>query len=279
MRAVLILTAIFAVSGAGQQPAQELRIIKQALRQFEDGPVVSAGQTFGAGETLFFSFQVQGYKVSEERRIDLHWTVDVVDSDGVKVVETAEKDLQAGLSDEDKDWAPVVRHTFMIPPIVLPGSFKLTAKVQDRIGKRDATAELTLPIRARAVEVSDTLAARNFRFVRSEENPAPVRDAAFRPGDTVWARFDIVGYKFGERNGINVEYRIGVANPDGKVLFTQPEPAVEQKESFYPQKYVPGVVSVTTQKNTPAGEYVLVLTLGDKVGNQVAEEKHSFRLQ
>jgi len=275
MRAVFAVAVLF----AGASAAQELRIVSPALRQYDGGPVMTAGQTLGPGETVFFSFRVGGFKVSPESRVDLHWSIDVLDSDGVKLVETMEKDIRTDLSAEDKEWMPIVRQSFMIPPIVLPGQYKLIAKVNDRLAAKDAAEEITLTVRGRTVEPSDKLVARNFRFVHSEEDPVAMREPVFRQGDTVWARFEMTGYKFGDSNRIDVSYNIAIANSEGKVLFEQPGTATEQRESFYPQKYVPGVVSVTTQKNTPAGEYFLVLRLKDAVGNQTAEERHAFRLE
>jgi hypothetical protein len=282
MRAFFALAVLAGLAGAQQQPApqpKELRIVKPALRQYEDGPVLTPNQPFGPGETVFFTFQIAGFQVSPESQISLHWIVDVADAAGVKLVETAQKDVIAKLSQEDKDWMPIARHTFEIPPIILPGTYKITAKVEDRLSKRTAASETTLNVRGRKVEPSETLTARNFRFLRSEESNVALDPAVYRPGDTVWARFDIVGYKFGDRNALNVEYGIAVANADGKVLFQQPGAATEERESFYPQKYVPGVVSLTTQKNTASGEYLLVLMLRDHVANTSVEKKHPFRLE
>lgn len=253
--------------------------MRPALRQYEDGPVMAASQTLGPGETVFFSFQVGGYRRSPEGRVNLHWSVDVLDAEGVKLVESVERDIDTDLSAEDKEWMPIGRHTFMIPPIVPPGPYRLVVKVNDRLAGSEAKEEITLMVRGREVAPSDTLVARNFRFLHSEDDPVPMREPVYRRGDTIWARFEIAGYKFGERNGIDVTYGIAVADAEGKVLFEQPEAAAEQKESFYPQKYVPGVVSVTTQKNTNPGEYFLVLTLRDAVGGQTAEERHGFRLE
>lgn len=275
MRAVVALAALL----CGAAAAQELRIVKPALRQYEDGPVMAASQTLGPGETVFFSFQVGGYKLSPERRVNLHWSVDVLDSGGVKLVESMEKDLDTDLSAEDKEWMPIARHTFMIPPIVPPGPYRLVVKVNDKLVGVEAKEEITLTVRGREVAPSDTLVARNFRFLHSEDDRVPMREPVYRQGDTVWARFEIAGYKFGERNSLSVTYGIAVADSEGKVLFEQPEAAAEHKESFYPQKYVPGVVSVTTQKNTTPGQYFLVLTLRDAVGAQTAEERHGFRLE
>ncbi len=264
---------------AQAQPPKSLTIVKPALRQYEDGPAVVPPATFGAGETVFFTFQVSGYKVSPDQAFDLAWSVEVADPDGVPLVELTAKDLQSKLSPEDKNWMPIMRHSFMIPPIVLPGTYHATAVVKDRLGAQETRAEVPFVVRARKVEPSAALVTRNFRYVRSEEDPAVAPGGVYRPGDTVWARFDIIGYKFGERNRIHVEYGVAVADAAGKVLFQQPQAAVEEKETFYPQKYVPGIVSLTTQKNTRPGEYLLTLFLRDEVGKQAVEEKHPFRLE
>ena len=51
-------------------------------------------------------------------------------------------------------------------------------------------------------------------------------------------KFDITGFKYGEKNRIDVSYTTSFLSPVGKVLWTQPEPAVEQSESFYPKRFV-----------------------------------------
>lgn len=274
------LALLVTIAAAAQQPAaSELRIVKPALRQYEDGPALPSNQTVSAGETLYFSFQVLGYKTAEERQYHLRWTVDVVDSQGVRLDETVTRDMEGKLSAEDKEWVPAVQRSFMVPPLVLPGEYKVIATVEDVLAKRSAKAEVTFRVRGRDIAPSETLTTRNFRFLRAEEDATALNPASYRAGDTVWARFDIVGFKHGERNRMQVSYGIAIALADGKTLFSQPEAATEQNEGFYPQKYVPGVVSVTTQQNTQRGEYVLVLTLRDLVGNQVTEEKHSFRVE
>jgi hypothetical protein len=264
---------------AQQPPAAELRIVKTALRQYEDGPALPASQSVSAGGTLNFTFQVQGYKTGGERQYHLRWSVEVVDPDGVPLDETVARDLEGKLSAEDKDWMPIVRRSFMVPPLVLPGVYTVKAKVEDVLAKRAAAAEVTFRVRGRDIAPSEMLTTRNFRFLRAEEDINPMNPAVYRAGDTVWARFDIVGFKHGERNRMQVSYGIAIALAGGKALFSQEEAATEQNEGFYPQKYVPGVVSVTTQKNTQRGEYLLILTLRDLVGNQATEEKHPFRVE
>ena len=70
---------------------------------------------------------------------------------------------------------------------------------------------------------------RNLRFYRTEDdsNP-PLSIAAYRPGDTVWARFDITGFKFAEGNRRDVAYTVTVTAPGGRVMLAPREPSVDQ---------------------------------------------------
>jgi len=144
-----------------------------------------------------------------------------------------------------------------------------------------AAAELPIPlkVRAREVEPSDTLVVRNFRFYRDEDGNQPAANAAFKPGDGVFARFDIIGYKFGEKNKVEVQYVTSVIAPGGKVMWTQPEPAVEQSSSFYPQRYVPAAMGINLQKTIRPGEYAIGVQVKDAVGGQAYESKFTFTIE
>jgi hypothetical protein len=95
----------------------------------------------------------------------------------------------------------------------------------------------------------------------------------------LWARFDIVGYKFGDNNRYSVDYELAVEDSTGKRLFAQPEAAAELHESFYPQSVVPGELSLSLDKNVVPASYTLVVTLHDKIGDQSWEERRTFQVQ
>ena len=59
----------------------------------------------------------------------------------------------------------------------------------------------------RNVAPSDTLTVRNFHFYRSEDEPEPLAKAGVSAGRRGVGRFDIIGYKFGEGNRIDVQLR------------------------------------------------------------------------
>jgi hypothetical protein len=261
------------------EPTRQLAIVNPTLRQYEGGPPISPGETFSTGDTIFFTFQIRGYQASPESKMDLLYRVEAQDPDGVRLAEPVKQQIQGELSPQDKDWMPTVRQSVEIPPLALPGIYRVLIEVEDRLAKREAKTQLDIPIRGRKVEPSQALVVRNFRFLRSEEDRDPLRAAVYRPGDAVWARFEITGFRYGDNNRIHVEYDISVVGPSGKVMFTQPQAAVEQGESLYPKKYLPGVLSLNMDRKVTAGEYAIVLTLRDQVGNQAQESRHEFRVE
>src|SRR5262249_55288708 len=128
-------------------------------------------------------------------------------------------------------------------------------------------------------EPSDTLVVRNFHFYRNEDSTQPLEKSAYKPGDGVWARFDLTGYKYGEHNNIDVSYVTSVIAPGGKVLWTQPEAATEQSESFYPKRYVAAAMGINLQKNIKPGEYTIAVQAKDAVGGQTVESKFTFTIE
>ncbi len=272
---LLLLSSPSASLAAG---APQLTIFEPTLRESEGGPPIRSNFIYITGETVFFTFQIRGYQVSAESKVDIHYRIDAVDPRAVRLMETIEKDIQAEVAPEDKNWMPIVRQSFLIPPLAEPGTYKVLVAVEDRIGKREAKAEAPFLVRGRKVEPSNTLVARNFRFLRAEDDPEPLDIAAYRPGDMLWARFEMIGFQYGENNRVHVEYGVSVLDAAGKVLFSEPQAAVEQDESFYPKRYLPGILSLDLAKARP-GNYVLALALRDQIGHQTAESKHEFKVE
>ena len=119
---------------------------------------------------------------------------------------------------------------------------------------------------------------RNFRFLRNEDDALPLRPATYRPGTTLWAKFDIAGYQFGEKNKLSVSYGLAILGPDGKQLFVQEEAASEEKESFYPQRWVPGGLSLNLDKNVAPANYTLVVMVRDKLKGESTELRELFEV-
>jgi hypothetical protein len=167
----------------------------------------------------------------------------------------------------------------MVPAFAPSGTYHIPVKVHDEVAGTEATVELEFRVRGHEVEPSDKLIARNFELLRSEEDKVPFDPAIYHPGDTLWARFDITGFQFGEKNRFSVDYGLAIVNAAGEQMFAQLVAAEDSSESFYPQRYVPGVLSLNLDKNVPQGSYTLVVIVHDKVGNQKMETRAKFRVE
>jgi hypothetical protein len=264
----------------GAEP-KPLGIERIALSQFEDGPTVPAGYVFVPGEAIFFSFHVSGYKSvgDEGPRVSLAYTIEVQDPAGVPVIEAQSGNVDTNLDPEDRNWMPKVRLTIGIPPWAPSGEYRIQIGLRDRVAQTLARGQASFRVKGRDVEPSATLVVRSFQFYRGEEDRDPMAVAAYRPGDTLWARFDITGYKFGPKNAFEVGYGLAVLRPGGEALFRQPDAAVEKRESFYPRRYLPAAISLNLEKNMKPGQYTLVVLVSDKVGGQTVESKQVFTVE
>jgi hypothetical protein len=268
-----------------------LQLLAAGVRQIEDGPPVPPGTTFVPGETVYYSVQVTGYTAisgaapgttpadQDTRKVRLNYKMDAFDPKGVKVVETIESILDTTISQQDKEWKPKVRSEILLPTFAPPGEYKVVTTVTDDVSKSSASSETRFEVVGRSVESSAELTIRNFGFYRSEDDVKPIATAAYRAGDTLFARFDMVGFRFGERNTIDLSYDVAVLNPDGKEIYSQPNAAVEKSFSFYPKPFVPGGMNLSLQPNMRKGDYTVVLAIHDLIGRQNYETRQSFSVE
>jgi hypothetical protein len=274
--------------GAGLLPAcwGALAVDRMALHQFEDGPMLGSNYEFLPGETAYFSCRLAGFQTfvkdkdrEDNRTVKLAWDLRVTDPAGILIDKPAQGRIEAELVREDKNWIPKFLVSFVIPPFAPGGSYRITAHIRDEVASQEITGTLELRVRGHAVEPSDTIAAHNFRFLRAEDDSGGLTSPIYRPGDTLWARFDIIGFKLGDGNKYTVDYGLAIENPDGKQLFSQPEAAEDNGESFYPKRYIPGVLSLHLDATVAKGAYVLVVILRDQIGQQLKEERQPFQIE
>ena len=259
--------------------ANPLKIVDAHVHQIEGGPPVPAGVTFVPAETVYVSFQVEGYRVSPDSKVHLTYKIETFDPKGIKIVEPVESSVDEALAPEDKNWKPKVRQSMAIPPIAPPGNYRVSIRVTDDLDHDSATQDTTFAVSGVEIPASPTLNVANFGFFRREEDPEPLKIAAYRPGAALWAKFNIVGYKFGEGNSIEVSYGVAVLSSSGKTLYSQPQAAIEKSFSFYPKPYVPGSMNLSLQSNMRPGEYAILLTVHDAIGRQNYETKQVFRVE
>lgn len=252
--------------------------MRPVISQFEDGPAIEGSQAFQPGELIFFSFQTENFKTSPAGKIELTGHVEVFDPKGVPLATKDEIALGATVSEEDKTWKPKLRSQIQIPTLVPSGKYTIKFDVTDLQSKQSSKGETTFTIRGRSVEHTAVLSVRNLAFYRTQEDENALLNAAYRPGDLLWVRFDITGYKYGEQNSIDVAYDVAVYRGNGQSLFSQEDAAVERSQAFYPQPWVPAEFNLTLQSTMSEGPYTLVITARDATGKQTATAQAEFRI-
>jgi hypothetical protein len=259
--------------------AGPLRIIHVGVRQIEDGPAVGDRVKFVPGETVYVSFDVENYTRTKDESVSISWIVDAADPKGVPIVPPAPGKKQANLTPEDKDWLPRIRQSIAVPSPAPGGDYSVHIQITDENSKQTAVADTKFTVSGAEFIPVKALELRSFGFYRTEDEPQPLMTATYSSGDTMFARFQIVGYKYGPQNAIEVTYGISIVSPEGKVLYTQ-DPAVEEKSAaFYPRPYIDSNMNLSLKPGTKAGEYTLVITAHDKIGHQDVEIRKVFRVE
>src|SRR5664280_372618 len=252
-----------------------LEVVRPIIAQSDGGVPVPAGFAHVAGETLFFSCRIAGYAKTPEEKVHVTYSVQAFDPKGMPLTEIYKNEMITDVAPQDKEWMPRIATEVQIPPLVGAGTYKVLVKVEDLVNNTKAELGVPFEVRSKIVEPSDTLVVRNFQFFRSEDDLQPVQKAVYRGGNVLWARFDIIGFKYGDKNRIDVSYVASVLASSGKVLWTQPEPAMEQSDSFYPKRYVAASMSITLAGNTTPADYAIAVTITDAAGKQTYETKQT----
>jgi hypothetical protein len=260
--------------------AKPLAIVRATLHQGgEDQPPIPASYEYVGGEALYLSYRVSGYTVNKDGLVQVRSRIMGLDPDGVMLFDPVTDTVEVEMSPNDKDWMPVVRRTLSLPSLLSPGEYLLRLYVADEYGKSNVEQTVRFKVQGRVVPRSETLVIRGFGLFASESAHTPLDPPVHKPGGPLLARFVLTGYKLGEKNKFEVAYGIRILRPDGSTLFDQPDAAQESDSPFYPKRWLEGGLSLNSNPDTPAGEYTLVVTARDMVGNQTAEEKFRFLIR
>ena len=266
------------------RPAGKLAIVDAGVEQSEDAPFASSSYEFLPGDYLYFTFQIAGFKVQSENRgevqkISLTYDIAPQDANGVALALPSSGTIETELGSEDKDWLPKRRVSFLIPSFVAAGDFHVHVHVKDVFAEAEVSQDVPFRIGGVQIQPASTLAVQNFQFYRSEEDRDPLQVPAFSSGDTVYMRFDMVGFKTAAQNQYHLSYGLTVFRPDGKTLLNKPNASELEADSFYPPRFLPALVNLKTGPDAPRGEYVVVIAAHDLVGGASAEFKKAFSIE
>jgi len=262
-----------------------LAIVHAVFARSEDGPPEASDEDFVPGETIHFSCQVEGFRKLDKPNdygredVSLKFHIEVRDKNGALLKPMEEGKIETTVTQEDKNWMPKLRDTIVVPPLADTGEYAVLVSLSDELAKATTEKRAVFHIKGRDVAPSDALIVRNFRYLRGEDDEKPLPVAAYRPGDSVWARFEMTGYKLGDKNQVDIEYGLTVLREDGSVAYSEPQAANQKIETYYPQRYQPGVLNLNLAKDQPLGKYTIVLAVHDNLGRQMYETRETFSVE
>lgn len=281
---LLARAAVFAGQEAQPGIQNPLQIVSASVETSEDATAVANSYRFLPGDYVYCQFQIAGYAVqkkedSEIRKISLTYEITPQDAKGVALAAPVGGAIAEEVSAEDKNWTPKRRASFLLPSFIAAGDFHLHIVVKDLIGKGVTESDLPFHIGGTVVVPTETLNVQDFQFLRKEDDTEALDVPAYAPGDTVYARFTMTGFRLAAENAYQLSYGLTVTRPDGKAYLNEPNAAKLTDKSFYPITFVPSNLSVTTARTAPKGQYVLVLTVRDLTGSQMYQLKRTFTVE
>ncbi len=287
-RLVSIAAALFVLAVAAPKlflaAESPLSIVEAGVEQSEDAPFVPRDYRFLPGDYLYFSFQVGGFGIRSEDRDEVHkialtYEVTAENVSGVPLTPPSSGAVRTELSPEDKHWMPKRRVSFLIPSFVAAGEFRIHVHVKDLVANTEFSQNFPFRIGGIEIQPASSLTVQNFRFLRNENDREELRVPAYSPGDSVYATFDMTGFKTDSQNQYHVSYGLSVLEPDGKPFIQEPKAAELEAASFYPAQYLPGVLNLKTSSGVSRGEYVVVLTIHDLFANTTYQMKRAFSIE
>jgi hypothetical protein len=277
---LLLLAAPAALAQSGREEKPEhLTIVNARFLDSEDGYPLPPNSSFYPGEHVYVIFNVAGFHVTEyEYKMKISYRIDFIGARGEPFSTTEGGVIEQEVYPQDQKWKPIVRAGPRIPFHAEAGTYKIELYVKDELKpQEEARQDLTFEVLGKQIGDAEQLTVRNFAFLQSEGGK-PVETPSYRPGDTLWGTFYITGFELRQNNSYEVDSRLQVIDPDGEVMYAF-TPQEEEGESYYPRRWLPGRFRVDLDKDIPGGEYVLVLSVRDNLGNQESLTRYPFQIR
>lgn len=274
---VLASAAIgLAQEAEGEEPPP-LEIIRlDLLDSFANYPIAN-DSVFAPGDIVNVAFNLKGYSESETYRMKVSWKVTTNGPAGLPFAPASDGLFDAELAPEDEEWEPVVRYQAELPYHLPTGAYRIHVEAKDELSGATAESDLDVHVVGPPQVRSDVLSVQNFTFSLTAGG-TPLRQAVFRPGATIFASFDITGYKLGEGNSYELSSHLDLLDAEGGHAYSF-NPQGEKGSSFYPRLSVPAGLRFDLDPTIELGIYTLVLTVADIVGQQSLSSQKTFEIR
>lgn len=275
------LFALGLVAAPPSKPAQtrSLSVIQAVLHdRGENAPSIPPGRLYVGGELMYFSFRIAGYSVKNDR-VDLRWLIYASDPDGRLLWEPVNGAITEEVSHNDENWLPKVSQTLPLPPQLKPGRYRLLIRVSDESAQKSVEHPVEFNVGGQALPEIGSFSIINTGFYRPGGGGSPMEDVVYRPGEELVLRFQLGGFKVGDKNRFEVEYGLKVLRPSGRMMYEEPKAAAESDAPYYPKRLMNGAISLNLSADLTPGVYSIVINARDALGQAQAEQTLTFRVE
>lgn len=282
LAACALYDSAFAQESGNAAATGQLRVAYTAYSRYEGGAPMPQPITFLPGDQVVFRAKVSGYRTAEvgyqEYRVKLSYEVSATDFRGLTIGKTKKGELNEAVHKEDKEWLPTLDYKFLIPAMAEYGEAHIRLRVRDEVSQKEAVYEEAVQVNGKRLPALASVSVIHFGFYRRQEDASPLPSGVYRPGDTLWAKFDVAGFRIGEQNHFHAECDVQVRDAEGKVLFEQPGAISRDATPEYPERYLPGTFSLEIRPGTAKGQYAIAVIARDQLSGQSSESVFPFTI-
>ena len=129
--AALALSPCARADETASATAASLELVNLDLLDSRDGYAIPADSRYFPGETVHLYFQIKGYRVSNDYRVNLEYRLEALDPDGKRIYGAEGGRFDTDLAPQDEEWMPVVRYSPEIPARTAGGgTYKIEIEVR-----------------------------------------------------------------------------------------------------------------------------------------------------
>ena len=132
-------------------------------------------------------------------------------------------------------------------------------------------------MRGETIQPSESLAIQQIEYAASENGPWYPR-RYFPPGNPIYVRYKIVGFRVSPEQEVWVEQDWAVLDSEGRAIVSQENAVQNKQQSFYPPRVLPTTFDLKLTDPKP-GMYTLRIVIRDRVGEQTISADSNFFLQ
>lgn len=257
--------------------AKDFSISQLKFLESKGGPLRKPGP-YKPGDTVFAEYQVTGFTLGPDRRIEVALGLEVLDPNGLALMKPWHDKMSGSLAQGSRELRGYYNLT--LPEFASPGSYQVLIHAIDALNNNKEVKRVEkFEVQATAGEPAGALEIRGFVSGISKDMLSPAKPV-LQPPATLHMSFKLFGLSFKD-DRLDAKVSLKLRGPDGTLVKEWPEWAVIQDEFFYhpPTFYLPVTGYFEVPEDGVQGVYTQHYEITDNVSGKSLEYTAEFEVQ